>query len=113
VKKYDLCFKCHDSKMVLDAQTTQTGFRSGDRNLHFVHVNRAEKGRTCRTCHEVHGSDLPKHMAADVPFEGSKWAMPIEFEQLPNGGRCTPGCHVQQTYIRGGATTAPATRGAE
>ena len=47
-----------------------TGFRDGDVNLHYLHVNREEKGRTCRTCHEMHGSDLPNHMASGVPVRG-------------------------------------------
>ena len=113
VEKYELCFRCHDKKMVLEEQTDElTGFRDGRRNLHFMHVNRAEKGRSCRTCHEMHGSNLPGHMASEVPFEGSKWSMPIEFEQLPNGGSCSPGCHVPRRYDRGSATSAPTTQSA-
>jgi predicted CXXCH cytochrome family protein len=107
---YALCFSCHDKQLVLQPKTTTlTGFRDGQRNLHFLHVNRADKGRTCRTCHEVHGSDLPNHMASSVPFEGSNWAMPINYEQTADGGACTPGCHTRMTYRRG-AETPPATR---
>jgi predicted CXXCH cytochrome family protein len=99
--KYELCFKCHQSDMVQTAKTTTlTGFRDGDRNLHFVHVNREEKGRSCRTCHSLHGSNLPRHMASEVPFEGSTWTMPIEFEQMADGGRCAPGCHAPKAYSR-------------
>ncbi|HVT88697.1 MAG TPA: cytochrome c3 family protein [Tepidisphaeraceae bacterium] len=110
--KYELCFSCHESRMVLEEKTTSlTNFRDGDRNLHFMHVNRDDKGRSCKTCHAIHGSDLPNHMASSVPFEGSNWSMPIEFAKTSNGGSCAPGCHVPKTYSRLTPTTAPATRG--
>ncbi len=89
LKKYDLCFSCHEKELVLTPRTrTLTNFRDGDENLHYVHVNRQDKGRSCRTCHDVHGSNLPNHMASAVPFEGSKWMMPIDYQQMPDGGRC-------------------------
>jgi hypothetical protein len=59
----------------------------------------------------MHGSDLPRHMASSVPFEGSNWSMPINYEQKPNGGSCAPGCHTPQAYDRLKPTTRPAARG--
>jgi predicted CXXCH cytochrome family protein len=113
VKKYALCFSCHESELVLEEKTANlTNFRDGDRNLHFVHVNRDDKGRSCKSCHAIHGSDLPNHMASEVPFEGSNWSMPIEFKKTSDGGSCAPGCHVPKTYSRSKPTTAPTTRGA-
>jgi predicted CXXCH cytochrome family protein len=98
---YALCFSCHESELVLaERTTTLTGFRDGDLNLHYVHVNRDRKGRTCRTCHELHGSNLPRHLAETVPFEGSGWEMPIGFRATENGGACAPGCHEPQAYNR-------------
>lgn len=98
---YALCFQCHNPGLVTEARTKDaTGFRDGDRNLHYIHVHREEKGRTCRTCHEIHGSDLPRHMAAEVPFEGGGWALPIRFEERQTGGRCSPGCHQPYDYNR-------------
>ncbi|MDY7107329.1 MAG: cytochrome c3 family protein [Planctomycetota bacterium] len=98
---YALCFNCHESELVLaERTTTLTGFRDGDVNLHFIHVNRDRRGRTCRTCHELHGSNLPRHLAETVPFEGSGWAMPIGFRATGTGGACAPGCHEPQTYDR-------------
>lgn len=106
--KYALCFECHNSAAVLSERTTRdTNFRDGDRNLHYLHVNRAEKGRTCRTCHEVHGSDLPRHMASAVPFEDGGWTMPIGFQQTETGGRCSPGCHGPEEYRRRPVPLAP------
>lgn len=98
---YALCFQCHSPGIVLDEDTTTlTGFRNGSQNLHYVHVNRPEKGRTCRTCHEIHGSNLPRHIASTVPFEGGTWSMPIGFELTVDGGRCSPGCHEPREYRR-------------
>ncbi|MEX0777342.1 MAG: cytochrome c3 family protein [Phycisphaeraceae bacterium] len=98
---YALCFGCHSQDLVLLEKTKSlTGFRDGDRNLHYAHVHRDEKGRTCKTCHSLHGSDQPNHMAQDVPFEGSQWAMPIRFEKADDGGRCAPGCHEAKAYSR-------------
>ena len=119
IKKYDLCFTCHEANVVLTAKTTVlTNFRNGETNLHFLHVNRDDKGRSCKTCHDVHASNLPNHMATEVPFEGSKWAMPIAYQKSAQGGSCTPGCHTTKTYDRGGAAVVikaksePTTRGA-
>ncbi|MBU0617844.1 MAG: cytochrome c3 family protein [Planctomycetes bacterium] len=110
--KYALCFECHNSSAFLSERTeTDTDFRDGDRNLHYLHVNRAEKGRTCQTCHEIHGSDLPRHMASAVPFEGGGWAMPIGFRQTETGGRCSPGCHEPEEYRRRPRPLTPAPAG--
>ncbi|MBZ0154415.1 MAG: cytochrome C [Planctomycetes bacterium] len=96
---YELCFECHDKKAFeVPKAKDETGFRDGDRNLHLVHVNDKEKGRTCRACHEMHGGDTPKHIAATVSF--GSWALPIRWEQMPSGGRCAPGCHKPFEYSR-------------
>ncbi len=98
---YALCFDCHASEIVLTEETsTLTDFRDGDRNLHYVHVHDDRKGRTCRACHSIHGSDQPKHLAEAVPFEGSQWMLPIRFKQTPEGGSCAPGCHAPMSYSR-------------
>jgi predicted CXXCH cytochrome family protein len=99
VSNYDLCFRCHDSAVATNEHTTSTTeFRDGDRNLHFTHVNRTSHGRTCRSCHEVHASSLPKLIAVTVPF--GNWGLPVKFEKTENGGSCTPGCHAVQRYDR-------------
>jgi len=108
LQNYALCFSCHPQDLVLSERTTSlTDFRDGDRNLHYLHVHRDEKGRTCKTCHAIHGSDLPRHVATDVPFESSDWLMPIGFERFEDGGKCAPGCHVAMTYRRGEPATPP------
>jgi len=97
-KAYDLCFLCHESDLVKNAVTSvQTGFRNGDQNLHYLHVNR-EKGRTCRACHMAHASSLPRHIREETPF--GRWDIPIQFEQTKTGGTCSPGCHKAYRYDR-------------
>lgn len=97
---YALCFSCHDSAAITTAQTNRlTAFRNGERNLHAVHVN-SERGRTCRACHEIHGSRRPAHIAEKVPFDQGKWEMPIGFERTSTGGSCAPGCHQPFAYDR-------------
>ncbi len=99
VSNYDLCFRCHKAALATEERTTSaTEFRDGDRNLHFVHVNRASHGRTCRSCHEEHASATPKLIGATVPF--GTWKLPVKFETTENGGSCAPGCHTVQKYDR-------------
>lgn len=98
IEAYDLCFQCHEDTLVLDELTTTlTDFRNGDKNLHFVHVNK-ERGRTCRACHEVHAGTKPKRMKDFVPF--GNWNYPVNFELAVNGGNCAPGCHLPRAYDR-------------
>jgi predicted CXXCH cytochrome family protein len=99
ISNYDLCFRCHDAALVTEERTTSaTDFRDGDRNLHFVHVDKTSHGRTCRSCHVVHASANPQHIAETVRF--GNWELPIQYEKTDNGGSCTPGCHALQKYSR-------------
>lgn len=96
---YELCFRCHKIDLLLHPKTSyNTNFRDGKNNLHYVHVNRALKGRACKFCHEVHSGTLPKLMANTVHF--GEWSMPINFVQTQNGGQCSPGCHRPAAYQR-------------
>jgi predicted CXXCH cytochrome family protein len=105
--RYALCFSCHQIDLVLEESGTGlTGFRDGDRNLHWVHVNR-EKGRTCRACHEVHASQHPFHIRESVPFGAGGWLLEINFEKSEDGGSCLPACHKRRTYVRGAPAALP------
>ncbi len=96
---YTLCFRCHEESIFTDEKTeTLTEFRNGETNLHYMHVNRAKKGRTCRACHEVHASSYPVHLADVVPVGG--WGLPRHFEVTPHGGCCSPGCQHPMAYDR-------------
>jgi predicted CXXCH cytochrome family protein len=123
---YGICFRCHDSRLVL-AQTLNekavsnadpskdlsptklpqgerlvraglTGFRNGNENLHFRHVNKFDKGRPCRMCHDVHASENPKHIRTSTPFGG--WEFKLNYKKTTTGGSCWPGCHVERSYDR-------------
>ena len=99
VEQYELCLKCHQPTLVLEPKTTTlTGFRNGDQNLHYLHVNKTVKGRTCRACHETHASQKERHIRESVPF--GKWELPIHFEKTSDGGKCSPGCHAPKEYKR-------------
>jgi predicted CXXCH cytochrome family protein len=98
-KAYGLCFTCHDKRLATTKRTrSASNFRDGDRNLHFVHVNKRERGRTCRACHEVHASSRPRQIRESVPY--GRWLMPIAFEKSETGGACAPGCHERAVYTR-------------
>jgi predicted CXXCH cytochrome family protein len=102
VEKYDLCFSCHDKQLVLQQKTEGlTGFRNGTENLHFVHVNKADRGRNCRACHETHASAQDLHVRNSVPY--GNWQMPINFNKNASGGSCSPGCHKELKYDRNNA----------
>jgi predicted CXXCH cytochrome family protein len=98
-KEYELCFTCHKRDLVRFPDTSfATGFRDGERNLHYVHVTKKEKGRSCKACHTPHGGGLPKLMADKVKF--GKWELPLNFVQTDTGGSCAPGCHKKYAYDR-------------
>ncbi len=92
--RYALCFSCHDAKMVKSAKLEGvegglTNFRNGDVNLHYLHVNRADRGRTCRACHEVHTSENALLIRQSVPY--GQWELPINFKKTATGGSCARG----------------------
>ena len=96
---YKLCYMCHEKTLASEEKTTTlTNFRNGDRNLHYLHVNKAVKGRTCRACHDAHATSNPKHIRDAVPF--NKWNLPINFVKNDTGGQCSPGCHQRFIYDR-------------
>ncbi|MCP5045460.1 MAG: cytochrome C, partial [bacterium] len=96
---YGLCFSCHESALAtIESSKSVTRFRDGAQNLHFLHVNKEERGRSCRACHAVHASKSPLHVREQVPF--GRWLMPINFEKTEEGGSCAPGCHKRARYSR-------------
>jgi predicted CXXCH cytochrome family protein len=98
-KLYALCFECHEESSFSAAETTSlTKFRDGSRNLHYLHVNKSERGRTCRACHEVHASKQPHQMRDAVPYGAKGWMLKINFTPTPTGGSCAKTCHAAKSY---------------
>jgi len=108
-ENYDLCFSCHEKNLVLTSKTEDlTDFRNGDLNLHFLHVNKERRGRTCRACHQTHASNLPKHIRESVPY--GMWQLPVGFTKTETGGGCISGCHLPKDYDRNNAVDYSAPR---
>ena len=116
-ENYELCFSCHDKALAEQEHTAKaTGFRDGDRNLHFAHVNKEDRGRNCRVCHNTHTGRNERRIRDTVLY--GKWSMPIKFGKTETGGSCAPGCHKAYEYDREkpvlpakAATTRPAASG--
>ena len=97
--EYALCFTCHNRDLLRYPKTSYaTGFRDGDKNLHYVHVNKKDRGKNCKLCHLIHAGELPKLMATKVPF--GKWNLPLRSIKTDTGGSCSPGCHKKYNYDR-------------
>lgn len=114
-ENYALCFECHKADIVREAETTTlTKFRDGSRNLHFVHVNREDRGRTCRACHEVHAGHQ-RHLVRDsVPYGPRGFLLELNFRPRPDGGQCERTCHATKRYSTVSAVNpVPAPQGAQ
>ena len=98
-ESFALCFGCHDTDLLnLEKTDLYTQFREGDRNLHFVHVNK-DKGRNCTTCHDIHAAKNTQLIATTVKF--GRWNMPLNYVPTEDGGTCATGCHKERSYKRG------------
>lgn len=110
-KNYALCFGCHDEQAFTTQQTTTlTGFRRGSKNLHFVHVNKEDRGRTCRACHEVHASTQDHHLREAVPYGPRGWLLKLNYTKSANGGQCARTCHETRAYDRTAGAPASGAR---
>lgn len=94
---FTMCFECHDSDMLKEDAKNITGFRNGDQNLHYLHIN-GEKGRNCNSCHDMHSS-TNEHLILNKVLFG-KWEMQMKYKPAENGGSCAPGCHGETIYVR-------------
>lgn len=105
--QYELCFGCHSASLADDQRTgTETNFRNGMFNLHYVHVNKADKGRSCKVCHDPHASGQPRLISGKVAGFG-RWRIPIRFTKTEVGGTCVVGCHKPKSYDRDNPVTNP------
>lgn len=100
-ENYAMCFECHNKNIALDPETTTlTDFRDGDENLHYLHVNKDVKGRSCKACHQAHATNQAKHIRKSVPYGSVNWELPVAFTKLDDGGSCVVGCHAPKEYHR-------------
>jgi hypothetical protein len=77
---------------------TLTRFRNGDQNLHYLHDNKTERGRTCRACHEVHAAKQKHQIRDAVPYGPKGWMLKVNFTQTPTGGSCAKTCYETRSY---------------
>lgn len=99
-ENFDLCFGCHNNQLADDMRTdTQTNLRNGFFNIHYIHINKAEKGRSCKVCHDPHAASQPRLISDKIPGFG-KWRIPIRFTKTDTGGTCVVGCHKPKSYDR-------------
>ena len=81
---YALCFKCHDSSVLMTSSAS--GFE-----LHSVHLN---QGSPCSVCHDPHGS--PEYIALlnfDENIVFSSVSGQLRFEIIGDMGYCYLNCH--------------------
>ncbi|WP_298267832.1 cytochrome c3 family protein [Geobacter sp.] len=104
---FALCFDCHNKNLAQDRRTdTLTGFRNGDFNLHYRHVNKSDRGRSCKTCHDPHAASQPRLIKEQIPGFGD-WEIPIRYTKTETGGTCVVGCHKPKSYDRVRPVTNP------
>lgn len=97
---FDLCFDCHANSLADNAQTeSETNFRNGTLNLHFLHINKSEKGRSCKVCHDPHAAGQAHLISTKIPGFG-RWRIPIRYNSTKVGGTCVVGCHKPKSYNR-------------
>jgi predicted CXXCH cytochrome family protein len=103
-KAYALCFGCHDAKLAAaPTAAKETQFRDGSRNLHYLHVNKTERGRACRACHDPHAAPQDHLLRRSVPYGPNGWPLTIQYTKTPTGGSCTKTCHRERSYNNTGA----------
>ncbi len=106
---YSLCFQCHEAELVT-GPARSTGFRSGSKNLHNLHVMgelkpnkygivRRGKARSCSICHQPHGSEQGFNLVKEYRHNGILF-FALDYTPTENGGRCVVGCHKPRSYSR-------------
>lgn len=97
---FELCFRCHTNTIADSRRSdSETNFRNGMFNLHFVHVNKADKGRSCKVCHDPHSAGQPFLISSRIPGFG-RFRIPIRYTKTAVGGTCVVGCHKPKSYNR-------------
>ncbi len=97
---YSSCWEpCHDAALVEEERTTSTtGFRNGDDNLHYRHVAKPKRGRSCGLCHAPHRARGPGLIRNGMPY--GKEVLTLRFTPTKSGGTCETSCHLSVEYSR-------------
>jgi hypothetical protein len=61
-------------------------------------VNKADRGRTCRACHEVHAAKQKHQLRDGVPYGSKGWVLKLNYAKTANGGSCEKTCHESRSY---------------
>jgi predicted CXXCH cytochrome family protein len=96
---FRLCLNCHNKKVYTEKRSKDTGFRNGSTNLHFLHVNRKDKSRYCKSCHNIHASNQERHIRESMVYK-KRFKISLKFTKTATGGGCVVGCHKPQKYDR-------------
>jgi predicted CXXCH cytochrome family protein len=96
---YALCAQCHDVDSILNKDdTATTGFRSATKNLHWKHVVEETPGKSCRICHDPHGTKQEFFIKDSWKMNGHD--INIKYTKTEKGGNCTFTCHDLRSYDR-------------
>ncbi len=97
---FSACFStCHSPSAIEEPKTEDaTRFRNGDDNLHFRHVARYPRGRSCILCHEPHQAENFALIDDHMDYGNEK--LTLEFSITKHGGRCETSCHIPVEYDR-------------
>ncbi len=96
---FKLCLNCHNKKVYTQKFSEETGFRNGNQNLHYLHVNHGKKSTYCKSCHDIHASNQEKHIRESMIYKRS-FKITIQFNKSDTGGGCVVGCHKPKKYDR-------------
>ena len=98
-ERYALCFKCHTTDLALLPKVgSQTNFRNGAVNLHYLHIQKHKKGLGCETCHNAHSTPGSKLVRSWIPYNVLQ--LPLVFHPTQTGGSCITACHKLKRYDR-------------
>jgi predicted CXXCH cytochrome family protein len=96
----ELCFSCHSFDTYANplAPEVVRGFSRfsapGAAKGHAEHVGQHDV--PCYACHVTHGAPFQSHLIATGRTPGM-----VSYIETPDGGSCTPSCHVPRTYTVG------------
>lgn len=95
---YALCIRCHSDGLLNKDEVESTNFRTPVKNLHWKHVVEEKPGKSCKICHDPHGSKQDAFINETWSMNGEP--IMIKYTKTETGGNCTFTCHDLRTYDR-------------